>query len=133
VTSPSGQNIANRIAAGDYDDHLSAIYEAIQIRFNEGVAGLRWVINFEDLNVTEDDLTLDECFMIEKVAGCTWGEIEPVRSASHCRAILAVCMAERLNLTMEEVEVRLKKIKVVDLLKGIKREVVSPAPLDSAA
>ena len=133
MTSPSGQNIANRIAAGDYDDHLGAIYEALQIRFNEGAAGLRWVISFDDLHVAEDDLTLDEAFMIEKVTGCTWDQIEPVRSAGHCRAILAVCMAERLGLSMDDVEARLKTVKVVDLLKGIKREVVSPAPLDSAA
>ena len=105
MTSPSGQNIANRIAAGDYDG----------------------------LHVTEDDLTLDEAFKIEKVAGCTWGEIEPIRSAAHCRAILAVCMSDRLNLTPEETEERLKGVKVVELLKSIKREAVVPAPLDSAA
>jgi len=90
---------------------------------------MRWVINFEDVHVTEDDLTLDEAFMIEKVAGCTWGDIEPVRSAAHCRAILAVCMGQRLELKPEEVEARLKSIKVVDLLKSIKRETVYPAPL----
>ena len=133
MTSPSGQNIANRIAAGDYDDHLGAFFEALQVRFSEGAASMRWVIRFDGLEVSEDDLTLDEAFKIEKVAGCTWGEIEPIRSAAHCRAILAVCMAERLNLSMDEVEVRLKAIKVVELLKSIKREQVSPAPLDSAA
>ena len=133
MTSPSGQNIANRIAAGDYDTHLGAIFEALQVRFNEGAVSMRWVINFDDLYITEDDLTLDEAFKIEKVASCNWGEIEPVRSAAHCRAILAVCMSERLNLSTEEVESRLKTLKVVDLLKAIKREPVSPAPLDSAA
>ena len=91
------------------------------------------MLEINPLNVTEDDLTLDEAFKIEKVAGCNWGEIEPVRSAAHCRAILAVCMAERLTLSMEEVETRLKAIKVVELLKSIKRETVVPAPLDSAA
>ena len=133
MTSPSGQNIANRIAAGDYDTHLGAIFEALQVRFNEGAVGMRWVIDFDGLCVTEDDLTLDEAFKIEKVAQVTWGEIEPTRSAAHCRAILAVCMAERLNLTMEDVEARLKAIKVVELLRCIKRETVVPAPLDSAA
>lgn len=133
MTSPSGQNIANRIAAGDYDDHLGAIFEALQVRFNEGAATSRWVINFEDLQVTEDDLTLDEAFLIEKVAGCTWDEIDPVRSAAHCRAILVACMGQRLSLKSDEVEERLKTIKVIDLLKCIKREVVVPAPLDSAA
>jgi hypothetical protein len=133
VTSPSGQNIANRIAAGDYDGELGAIFEALQLRFTDGAAAMRWVIDFDGLNVTEDDLTLDEAFKIEKVAGCNWGEIEPVRSAAHCRAILAVCMADRLNLSAEEVETRLKGVKVSELLKAIRRESVVPAPLDSAA
>lgn len=133
MTSPSGQDTANRIAAGDYDGDLGAIFEALQVRFNEGAVAMRWVIDFDGLNVTEDDLTLDEAFKIEKVAGCNWGEIEPVRSAAHCRAILAVCMADRLNLSADEVEARLKGIKVSELLKAIKRETVVPAPLDSAA
>lgn len=133
MTSPSGQNIANRIAAGDYDNALGAIFEALQVRFNVGAASTRWVIDFDGLNVTEDDLTLDEAFKIEKVAGCTWAEIEPLRSAAHCRAILAVCMGDRLNLTSEEVEQRLKAVKVVELLQAIKRETVVPAPLDSAS
>jgi len=129
LTTPTAQSVANRIAAGEYDQHLGTFFEALQVRFADGVATMRWVINFEDVHVTEDDLTLDEAFMIEKVAGCTWGDIEPVRSAAHCRAILAVCMGQRLELKPEEVEARLKSIKVVDLLKSIKRETVYPAPL----
>lgn len=128
----TAQDVAQYVARGDYDGDLVPILEAIQSRFIEAATSVRWVIDFEDLKVTEDDLTLDEAFAIEKAAGCNWSEIEPVRSAAHCRAIIAVCLGTRCNLTVDEVEKRLAAIKVSELLKGIRREEVSPPPLGSA-
>lgn len=128
----TAQDVAQYVARGDYDGDLVPILEAIQSRFIEAATAVRWVIDFEDLKVTEDDLTLDEAFAIERAAGCNWSEIEPVRSAAHCRAIVAVCMGSRLNLTADEVEKRLAAIKVSELLKGIRREEVTPPPLVSA-
>jgi hypothetical protein len=130
MTAPSAQDIAQWIAAGDLDGDLVAILESIQLRFADGMASMRWVIDFDGLVVTEDDLTLDEAFAIEKAAGCNWSEIEPVRSAAHCRAIVGVCLGTRLNLTASEVEEKLAAMKVSELLKGIRREEVNPAPLD---
>lgn len=130
MTSQSGQDIAQRIASGEYDGDLSGILEAMQLRFSQGNVAMKWQIDYEDLHVQEDDLTLDEAFLIEKIAGCTWGDIDPVSSAAHCRAILAACMSERLNITVEQAQDRLKTIKVVDLLQSIKRVEITPAPLD---
>jgi hypothetical protein len=133
MTAPSGQDIAQHIAAGDLDGELVALLEVIQARFMEGASSMRWLIEFDGLEVAEDDLTLDEAFSIEKAAGCNWSEIEPVRSAAHCRAIIGVCLGTRLKLTQPEVEEKLAKIKVSELLKGIRREEVVPAPLDTPA
>jgi hypothetical protein len=125
----SGQDIANRVAAGDYDGSLGALLEAIQSRFDVGAAGMTWAIDFEDLQISESDLTIDEAFQIERMTNQTWATIDPVSSAADCRAILAVCMSERLGLTPDEAQTRLKSVKATDILRGIHKTEVSPAPL----
>ena len=135
MTAPSGQDIAQHIAAGDLDGELGVVLDAIQMRFAEGAAAMTWSINLPelDLDIHENDLTLNEAMLIEKMIGTTWANIEPVTSASHCRAILAVCIAQRQKLTADEASEKLKDLKVVDLLSAIKRTEVSPAPLDTPA
>jgi hypothetical protein len=133
MTAPSGQDIAQHIAAGDLDGELATVLEAIQTRFAEGAAAMTWSINLPDLDLVihENDLTLNEAMLIEKMIGTTWANIEPVTSAAHCRAILAVCLSQRQDLTAEEASDKLKTLKVVDLLSAIKREEINPAPLDT--
>jgi hypothetical protein len=135
MTAPSGQDIAQHIAAGDLDGELSTVLEAIQMRFAEGAAAMTWSINLPDLDLVihENDLTLNEAMLIEKMLGTTWANIEPVTSASHCRAILAVCLSQRQELTPDEANDKLKALRVVELLSAIKRTEVSPAPLDTPA
>jgi hypothetical protein len=135
VKTQTAQDIAQRIAAGDMDGELGAILESIQLRFTEGAAAMKWSIDLPalELQLSEDDLTLDEAMLIESMANCTWAEIDPVRSAAHSRAILAACLSQRQNLTADEANKKLKALKVVDLLGAIKRTEVNPAPLDSQA
>jgi len=133
MTRPSGQDIAQWIAAGDLDFELSAVYDALSARFSEGAVGLTWSVVIPDLDVSisEDDLTIDEAMMIEKMTGTTWASIDPVRTAADARAVLAVALSQRCGLTVDEAEEKLKTVRAADYLKGVKREVVTPAPLDS--
>lgn len=135
MTAPSGQDIAQHIAAGDLDGELATVLEAIQSRFSVGAAAMKWSIDLAelDLKLSEDDLTLDEAMLIESMANCTWADIDPIRSAAHSRAILAACLSQRQGLTPDEANDKLKALKVVDLLGAIKREEVNPAPLDTPA
>lgn len=135
MTAPSAQDIAQWIAAGDLDGGLGGILEAIQTRFSVGAAAMKWAIDLPDLelSLSEDDLTIDEAMLIESMANCTWAEIDPVRSAAHCRAILAACLSQRHNLSASEANEKLKGLTVVELLGAIKRTEVNRAPLDSPA
>lgn len=126
----TAQDIAQRIAAGDFDGDLMPVLEAIQGRFASQATGLRWQLSLGDLLVTEDDLTLNEAYAIEKAAACNWVEIDPVRSANHCRAVVGVCLESRLNLSHAEVEARLDALTVSELVDAISRREVTPVPLD---
>lgn len=129
----NGQEVAQRIVAGDLDDGIGAIYEALQARFSDGTVGLTWSIKMPalDVEITEDDLTIDEAMLIEKVTGTNWAQIDPVRSAADARAILAVSLSQRNGLTPAEADERLKTVRAADFLRCVRREVVTPAPLDS--
>lgn len=129
-TRESAQDIAQRIAAGDHDGNLMPILEAIQGRFASSATGLRWQLKLGDLCVSEDDLTLNEAYAIEKAAACNWVEIDPVRSANHCRALVAVCLESRLGLSRDEAEARLAALTVSELVDAISRVEVTPVPLD---
>jgi hypothetical protein len=126
----TAQDIAQRIAAGDFDGELMPVLEAIQSRFASQATGMRWQLALGDLTVTEDDLTLNEAYAIEKAAACNWAEIDPVRSANHCRAVVGVCLESRLGLTRDEVETRLGSLTVSELVDAISRAEVTPVPLD---
>lgn len=52
MTAPSGQDIAQHIAAGDLDGELATVLEAIQSRFAEGAAAMTWSINLPDLDLS---------------------------------------------------------------------------------
>jgi hypothetical protein len=126
----TAQDIAQRIAAGDYDGELVPMLEAIQGRFTSQATGMRWQLVLGDLTVTEDDLTLNEAYAIEKAAACNWAEIDPVRSANHCRAVVGVCLESRLGLTLDQVDARLGSLTVSELVDAISRTEVTPVPLD---
>ena len=126
----TAQDIAQRIAAGEYDGELMPVLEAVQSRFASSAVGLRWQVKLGDLTVTEDDLTLNEAYAIEQAAACNWSEIDPVRSANHCRALVGVCLESRLGLTHDEAEARLCALTVSELVDAISRREVAPVPFD---
>jgi hypothetical protein len=109
-------------------DHGNTSAASIPLALSVGVE--RGQIKQGDLLVTEDDLTLNEAYAIEKAAACNWVEIDPVRSANHCRAVVGVCLESRLNLSHAEVEARLGALTVSELVDAISRREVTPVPLD---
>ena len=124
------QSMIQRISAGDADGQLSGILEAVQSRVIDGAAAFQWQIDWDGLLISENDLTLDEALAIENATGATWSNIEPLRSAAHCKSILKVCMMHRMSLSSSEVDKKLSNAKVVDILSSINRIEVNPSPLD---
>ena len=123
------QAMIQRIASGDADGQLTGILEAVQSRVLDGAATFQWQINWDGLEISENDLTLDEALSIEAATGATWSNIEPLRSAAHCKSILKVCMMNRMSLSSSEVDKKLSNAKVVDILNSINRIEVNPSPL----
>lgn len=137
MESPNGEQLALAIKTGAYDPHLLDLADAIAKRFTHSDTAKRWRFDWTSpdgehrIEVTEDDLTVDEAAKIEKITGKSWAELNPMRSANHARAIGFVMLRDRLGLKQDDAEQVLKQMTVVDAVDSISEYQVSPAPLDS--
>lgn len=52
-----------------------------------------FILTLDDGEFSTDNLTLEEAEAIEKALEITWFEMNPARSATQCRAIIAVFLA----------------------------------------
>lgn len=124
------EQAASKIRKGEMDSEMELLVNAISERVMEGAVALRWRIDLDDLTATEDDLTIDEAFMLEGMLGVTWGEMDPISSASHARALLLVLYRERLDLPDDEAKARLKAMTARQILASITRYSVEDPPKD---
>ena len=114
------ERVVSQIRKGEFDDGIAEIVNAVTGRVMEGAVALCWRIDLDDLHVTEDDMTLDEAFQLEKILGVTWGALDPIKSAEHATALIRV-MLPRLGLEPGEVEERTKAYPVKQVLAAITR------------
>lgn len=89
------------LLAGRHDDSLGTILEALSHRILE-TNTLRWRLVIPQVTVSEEDMTLGEAFLLERILGTTWALIDPKASAEQCRAILQVAVHKRTDVSMEE-------------------------------
>jgi hypothetical protein len=92
------ERVADGIRAGEFDGHLGLFQEAMRERVLSQATSMRWKLTHPLVTVTEDDLTLGEAEMVERVTGQSWAQIDPYTSARECRAILSVCLQSRTDL-----------------------------------
>lgn len=124
-----GQNAVIAIKAGTCDTELAAIAEAISERVQAGLVKFSWRVVLDDLEIGEDDMTLDEAMKAEKASGTTWLTLDPRTSAAHCQAILSVVYQTRGGLTAEQADEKLRNLTVKDLLGAFKAEANADSPL----
>jgi len=112
---------ASQILAGDCDDGMHLIVNAMTERVVSGAVSLNWRIDLDDLHVTEEDLTLEEADLLERLLDCTWGEMDPLRSARHAAALIRILLRTRLDLPDEEAADRVKSLTVKATLAALTR------------
>lgn len=118
----AAERAASQIRKGDMDAEIHLIVNAVTDRVSSGEVTLNWRIDLEDLSASEEDLTLGEAEMLEKILGCTWGEMDPLTSAEHATALLRVLLTERLGLPLEEARDRVKGYTAKQVMASITRE-----------
>lgn len=95
------ETLIEAVKAGDHDGHLVDIIEAVRLRFEFGTTAQRWKIEHDGETFTEEDITLGEARLVERMCGTNWGLLNPVSSASECMAIIAACLHARQGKTLK--------------------------------
>lgn len=120
------------IAAGKLDGHLAEIQEAMRERVLSQATSMRWKITHPDIEVREDDLTLEEGEMIERITGGSWATIDPYSSAAECRAILAVCLQKRCGKTAAEAAEISGNVPITEAAGMLSTYEVTAGPLEES-
>lgn len=101
------QSIVDEINAGAYDeDGLSEIIDAVRSRFEEN--GSYWRIDFDGLDITEENLTVLEGKLVERAVGNQLRFVDPAASTTHAAAIVMAALIERRSYKPDAAEKSLK-------------------------
>ena len=119
------------VKLGVYDGALTDLLGAIQFRIAGGATAFRWRIRWDDLEVTEDNITLGELEDIEKELRVSWASVHPVKSAQQCSTLLRAAMKHRTELTDDEVTEAVGKLTASDALDAIDQYEVRRPPLEA--
>lgn len=82
-------DVIGQIKAGDFDGHLVRVIEAVRLRFTHGGRAQKWKITYDGQEIRQDDLTMGEVRVVEKITGLTWAALDPTTSGLECMAIIA--------------------------------------------
>lgn len=119
ATLTPAQKAASAIRKGECDSGLDDVLNALMDRVSSGAVGMRWSLDLDDLHVTEEDLTLGEADMLERLLGCSWGEVNPLKSAEHAAALIRVTLHTRLDLPTDEASERTQAYSVKRVVDAI--------------
>lgn len=118
------------IAEGRHDGQLHDVLLAIRHRIEQNAVAFLWKVTFEDVTFTEEDVTLDELEMAERIAGRNWSQLNPATSAGNCRALLIAVLVSRQGMSEKDARDRVGKVPVHSLLDGIGEYEAAPAPFE---
>lgn len=100
---PDIKTLKRQIAGGSWDEHLVDIATAIAARKEDGDAPREcWGFKFDDLDITENDITVEEAIDFERVTGIMFHAANPHRSTFQHFALLASCLVARKGMTPDE-------------------------------
>lgn len=112
-------SISERIVAGELDGELADILQALHQRNVERVVTTRWRVRLGDLVVTEDDVTLDELEMAERLARRSWQTLHPVQSAASAKALLVAAHVHRLGMSESDAKATVGKLTGGDVIDAV--------------
>lgn len=123
-------SVVDTIKSGEFDDDLSEIIDAVRARFAE--RGSYWRIGFEDLDITEENLTIAEGTMVERATERFLSRVDPAASTTHAAAIITAALVHRRNMTIDTATKYLQRVTAKEVAQACTRYVAGDLdPKDS--
>jgi hypothetical protein len=122
--------VVAEILAGRHDGGLLTIVEAVKERLSKGTTRFCWRLRYDDLEVTEETVTVGEIRLVEKSSGVNWMELDPATSAEHFAALLTVLLHTRSGMKSADATAAVEAIPMGELLDHLTQYELAPAPKD---
>lgn len=122
--------IVMEIAAGRCDARLHDVATAIGVRIQATATTFGWRFQFDGVDVSELDVTLDEWARIQRVCGVPWTAINPEGNLDQILGVGTVLLETRGGLTADEAQARMGALTLNDM-PGLFTTEQRTAPFDS--
>jgi hypothetical protein len=122
--------VVARIANGDFDDDLDDVYQAIVTRTTNDAVEVCWRIDFDGLEITEENQTVGEARLIEGMLKRPIGAVRLVGDASAISAAVMAALIERNKMKPAEAENAVNARTARELLKMLDTYLVPSPPKD---
>jgi hypothetical protein len=128
--------VVGEILAGGHDGRVLQIIEAIQVRMRQGSTQTYWRIRYDDLEVTQQSVTVGEmrtaCDLLSAARGerVMMLDVHPEAEAGDFIAVLAAVLQHRKNVPFVEAERQIAAVPMGDLMACVDLYEVAPAPKD---
>lgn len=78
-----------------------------------------WRIEYDGHSLREGDITLAQAEQIETMTGVSWLRLNPIASAKHARAVLAVLYAAATDVAVDVVNEKIGAIPVPEFIEMV--------------
>lgn len=125
--------VTAEILAGRHDSELTDLLKAVRARVDaETALAYRWKITLDDDEWTEDEVTLGEVQVVEKITGLSWLQLSPLNSARQLAAYLFARFTRINGMSTEDAQARVDAMTVEELAGSVSQYVKAAAPKDSS-
>lgn len=123
--------VVRAILAGKFDGSILELNQAILARVRNSSVQTRWVITVDGMTIDEDEMTVGEMKVAEKLAGMDWRFLNPVRSADQFAAVVAAALHCRTDMALDEAVAKVDAMTTVAVNGAISEREVADGPKDS--
>lgn len=123
-------DVVAAILNGDLDEDVSTIIDAIRERTKLGAVEMCWRVPFDDLDITEENLTVGEAKLIEVATGQPITRLPIAGSAKNIAAVIAAVLMQRQGLKSTDAFALIEGRPVKDLLGSVTEYTVTNPPKD---
>jgi len=125
-------DVVAAILNGDLDDDVTDVIAAIRKRQRDGAVDVLWRIEFEGLDITEENLTVGEAKMVEAATSESIITLPVAGSAKNIAAVVAAALINRSGLSSSDAFELVGKVGVRGLLKSVTEFTVANPPKDGS-
>lgn len=123
-------DVVAAVLNGDFDDDLTDLVAAVRERTRSGLVEMCWRLPFDDVDITEENLTVGEAKLIEAATGESITRLPIAGSAKNIAAVIVSVLIQRQGMKAADAFELVDKRSVKELLGLVNEYAVTNPPKD---